>query len=243
MVFDIEKSKDMKVYLLKGEETTGTELSLNYTPGVPHIWTLNELVVGTNEFSIKCGNTERRFSIDCVALTERDLSVIKEGLILNLDASGRSNNEDVENRYSWPRGNRTNGIKFNDFNWYNNGWITDEKTGLTCLRISNGASISIPFTKLNSEQLEKHLALEFRFKIRNVKEYTTLTTRGAVSDDNGEETVISLETENSVCGRFFGPQKGLLIGTQEAVFTYGPTLSVRYKEDEIINLSLVFDAS
>lgn len=243
MVFDIEKSKDMKVYLLKGEETTGTELSLNYTPGVPHIWTLNELVVGTNEFSIKCGNTERRFSIDCVALTERDLSVIKEGLILNLDASGRSNNEDVENRYSWPRGNRTNGIKFNDFNWYNNGWITDEKTGLTCLRISNGASISIPFTKLNSEQLEKHLALEFRFKIRNVKEYTTLTTRGAVSDDNGEKTVISLETENSVCGRFFGPQKGLLIGTQEAVFTYGPTLSVRYKEDEIINLSLVFDAS
>lgn len=244
MVFDVNKSKDMKVYLFKGEETTGTELSLDYTPGVPHIWTLNELEVGTNEFRIKCGNTERRFSIDCVALTERDLSVIKDGLILNLDATGRSNNEDVENRYSWPRGNKTNGIKFTNFNWYNNGWITDESTGFTCLRISNGASISIPFTKLNSEQLEKSLALEFRFKIRNVKEYTTLTTRGAVSNgEEEEETVLTLETENSVCGRFFGPQKGLLIGTQEAVFTYGPTLSVRYKEDEIINLSLVFDAA
>jgi len=58
-------------------------------------------------------------------------------------------------------------VVFNNFNWYNNGWITDDD-GETCLRISNGASINIPLNVMNSKKLSDSLAFELVFKVRNV---------------------------------------------------------------------------
>jgi hypothetical protein len=63
-------------------------------------------------------------------------------LQLSFDAKGRSNSESTTNRKNLVF---DNGVKasFEDFNWYNNGWIIDDNNN-TCLRISNGARFSIP---------------------------------------------------------------------------------------------------
>jgi len=70
--------------------------------------------------------------------------------MLNTIGSGRSNNESEARRQTLTYKKSNNEIiaaKLSNFNWYNNGWIrgNDNKT---CLRISNGASVSIPIGKM-----------------------------------------------------------------------------------------------
>ena len=99
-------------------------------------------------------------------------------LTLSFDASGRSNSESELKRGSWNYklgDNNTIEGKFENFNWYNNGWITEN--GKTCLRISNGAKFSIPIgnmTFAGSNTQEQSHSFEFQFKIRNVQDYSNL---------------------------------------------------------------------
>ena len=95
-------------------------------------------------------NTTLIIPIEVLRDTKRDLDIVTSGLHVNLDATGRSNNENPQSRSTWTSqsltdNNITTTVKFNNFNWYNNGWITDIN-GDTCLRISNGASIEIPLS-------------------------------------------------------------------------------------------------
>jgi len=69
--------------------------------------------------------------------------------MLNTIGSGRSNNEsDVKRQtliYTNPQTGEVIKAKFDNFNWFNNGWIRDKTTdNKTCLRISNGAKLEIP---------------------------------------------------------------------------------------------------
>ena len=110
--------------------------------------------------------------------TKRNLDLYTTGLHVNLAAAGRSNNENSQSRSIWESlSNYDNvtktSVQFNNFNWYNNGWIMDDD-GETCLRISNGASIDIPLSVLNTKSLTESLAFELVFKVRNVKNYNTL---------------------------------------------------------------------
>ena len=79
------------------------------------------------------------------------MTIVKSNnLKLNFSPAGRSNNESSTKRASWSYGEGDDKIEatFSGFNWYNNGWHMDKETNNTCLRISNGASLSIPFGKL-----------------------------------------------------------------------------------------------
>ncbi|MBO7210882.1 MAG: hypothetical protein J6V44_07720 [Methanobrevibacter sp.] len=68
-------------------------------------------------------------------------------LLVKFSSAGRSNNESSLTKSTWSYQKNENNPKFvgqfEDFNWYNNGWISD-KNGDTCLRISNGAKFRIP---------------------------------------------------------------------------------------------------
>lgn len=110
--------------------------------------------------------------------TRKDFGIQKSSyLTLNFDASGRSNSESDLKRATWSydKGNEKIYAEFNNFNWYNNGWITEN--GKTCLRISNGAKFSIPVGDMvfagNNDREQSH-TLEFQFKIRNVQDYSNL---------------------------------------------------------------------
>jgi len=100
-----------------------------------------------NHYSISCGeDSESRVTRIIRFMVIQDPKRLDFGiqksryLTLSFDASGRSNDESPLKRASWSY----NGIsgRFENFNWYNNGWRTEDRK--TFLRISNGARFSIP---------------------------------------------------------------------------------------------------
>jgi hypothetical protein len=102
--------------------------------------------------------------------------IAQESLLVSFDATGRSNRETDVTRATWSYKNpkisssKTYVGEFENFNWYNNGWIADEN-GLTCLRISNGAKFKIPLGAItfnSNGQTSGSQTFEFQFKIRNI---------------------------------------------------------------------------
>jgi hypothetical protein len=103
-------------------------------------------------YTISCGEpdenreTIRKIDIKIIEDPERrGFKTYTEGLVysLNTIGSGRSNSESESHRQHLVN----NGIaaQFENFNWYNNGWVRDKHTdNKTCLRISNGAKLTIP---------------------------------------------------------------------------------------------------
>jgi hypothetical protein len=142
---------------------------------------------GINTYQLSCGETnerkvEREISFKVVKDPNRDMTVEKAGLLLDFSTLGRSNAESAAKRKIWKyslRGVEKQAV-FEDFNWYNNGWIIDSKkntpnckdtTNTSCLRISNGAKFKIPFESIvfasGVSGKESH-TVEVQFRIRNV---------------------------------------------------------------------------
>ena len=256
MAYDPDITSNFVLQVRRNSVQIISDTAITYTPGQPLSVVINEFENG-DIFEFKFVNNKttpisKTFTV-VTSGTGQNLDIITENLILNLSAFGRSNGENEFKRVHWYNTNKNktteakeddSGTEFNNFNWQNNGWVQDAEDN-TCLRISNGASIFVPFPEgsniLNSDQLPNSLALEFRFKIRNITEYSTLITHAAGSNN---EDVLVIESEKSVFGKIAGQdgQVRLLMGTQETVLDYGPVLNVRYKEDELIQLSVVFDA-
>ena len=204
--------------------------------------------LGTNIYLLTVGGASKEVNFEVVESTTRDMNIDTAGLVLNLDSTGRSNSENIQNRSIWKYQNIQAELK--DFNWYNNGWIMDDD-GRSCLRISNGASVEIPLPNslniLNSRSLTSGLTFEFRFKVSNIREYATLIQRNTnyvYNEDAGEseaEMGTIDPTKRSVIGSFYN-NTGILIGTQESAYeTETSLVSARYKEDEIINVSFVIE--
>ena len=148
-----------------------------------------------NRYSISCGEgddeTIRRIEITVVQdPTRKDFGVQKQQFLdyeINTVGSGRSNSESESQRQVLDVSRKTEKIdgvethistfaKFDNFNWFNNGWYRDKDEGnKTCLRISNGASLSIPVGPMTfgGNGAESH-SIEVCFKIRNVQDYSNL---------------------------------------------------------------------
>ena len=124
------------------------------------------------------------------------MTVVKPDFLqLLFDAKGRSSEESVSNRKHWnytkfnDKGEKTIDVtaEFNNFNWYNNGWKTDDE-GQTCLRISNGAEFILPIgetTFAGSSQASSSWSYEMQFKIRKVQDYTPLIQNITRYKDDG----------------------------------------------------------
>lgn len=136
-----------------------------------------------NYYTIECGDTKREISFTVIEDTERvDFKIQKkESLILSFEAKGRTNAESKVQRSRWSytdQKGQVHNAEFTNFNWYNNGWVTD-KSGNTALRISNGAQFAIPLNPMQfgTDQTESQSnSFELQFKIRNVQRYTNLIT-------------------------------------------------------------------
>lgn len=142
-----------------------------------------------NRYAITCGEGDNEVSRDIEITVVQDPNRLDFGVqktgdlvyMLNTVGSGRSNNESEIKRQTltYKKSNgETISARLSNFNWYNNGWVrgTDNKT---CLRISNGASVSIPigkmyFAKENGTDTEKTHTIELQFKVRNVQNYSNL---------------------------------------------------------------------
>ena len=206
LVYDPENTDTTKVHLYKnGIEMAGSprdEKGSNHTKFSTFEIVDAEMGI-RNYYSISCGENERRTERQIEFLVSqdpnRDMSLVKqERLKLLFDAKGRTNSESSVNRSSWSYGD----IKatFDNFNWYNNGWMQDS-AGNTCLRISNGARFILPVGKMllaDSNVSNQSAAIEMQFKVRNIQDYSPLirnVTR--YKGDDNYYTAFKAQTEYS----------------------------------------------
>lgn len=190
-VYDPQNS-DAKVVLYKGntyynntEEDSTLSITRNEASPSFSIWEITNAEIGNNNnYALSCGEEGRnvRYEISfSVEETDKLKLALQDNLVLNFDATGRSNQESLTNRRKWvnpiEKYSKYTGT-FSGFNWHNNGWIQDEDNQ-TCLRISNGASFDIGFdpmvvgTDVNGKS---SWTVEMQFKISNVKTYNNLIT-------------------------------------------------------------------
>ena len=250
MVWHPDTTTDIETHYYKSSvELASSPRLLSYDVNTIKKWNITDYDIGSNNYTIRVGETSQPINFEVVKDANRNLDILTGGLILNLDSTGRSNEENISSRTSWvSKGTDVaTAVKFNDFNWYNNGWIEDDD-GRSCLRISNGASISIPIAPLkvlNSERPNNAWSFELRFKVRNIQEYATLIETTSSEDEQGNVTINKVvHTDKGVLGRLFGNNIGFCIGTQEAFLkSSNTTVNARYREDEIISLSFVVDST
>ena len=221
-----------------------------------------------NTFTFTCGTTIEKIDVYVTKDGAREMGLVNENsLILNLNSIGRSNNETTTSRANWSYGNYY--TTFNNFNWYNNGWLNNDDGNGSYLSVANGASAIVHLSTYALAGSEFNYTFEIRFRVRNIQEYSTLIRTipyYQILEDNETHTMADIEANhytlkrdedgntimdksspkvvNATAGVIFKYLNhdgyGFCIGTQEAYFrTPDGITNVRYKEDEIINLSFV----
>lgn len=177
-VFDPNNLSGFTVELLKDNIKIGTREFTDLKSGLASSnFEITDAEEGIqNYYSITCGDSRRDIYFDVVKDPDRDMTLQKSlYLAMSFDAKGRSNDESATSRSTLSLGGVN--CSFNDFNWYNNGWVKGTD-GNTCLRISNGASFSVPigamtFADSTNQNNQSH-SFEFQFRIRNVQNYDNL---------------------------------------------------------------------
>ena len=158
-----------------------------------HVYRTTLRTEGNYKFVVAVDAYGLEETIDGVIVTAEESSVPHidtedSSLQLYLSSQDRSNDDD--NREIW----EYNDIRcsFENFNWASNGWIPDED-GNTCLRLTNGAKLTIPFAPFSyantgggAQRTGK--TLEFVFKVRNVRDENGIIIQAASWDNNGKLT-------------------------------------------------------
>lgn len=136
-------------------------------------WEITDNNLGPKNCEIICGTTIRQFSFQIEQDPDRSMELaMPSSLRFNFDPSGRTNDELSSSRNTYINNNIK--VDFKDFNWRNNGW-TKGSNNQTCLKISNGASISIPLKELifGGATTQQH-SFEIQLKITNIQKYDNL---------------------------------------------------------------------
>lgn len=175
----------------------------------PHEYAFNANASGAQTVKIKVGAVEKTFSI---SVTERqmDISPETDGLELYLSAIGRSNAE--QNPAVWTYNSIS--ATFAGMDWKTNGWMTDENSD-AMLRISGGATVTIPFQIFANDFRASGKTISFEFAIRSVQDFDAV----AISCMNGGR------------GIQFTP-------VMASFASEGAGLSTQYKDDEHIRLDI-----
>lgn len=251
MVYDPASPNRMTIRRYINNKEIAPLDNVAYSDQAWQTWNISNYQIGDNEFIIQCGSTSANVKVKVVKDELRDLNIETGNLYLNLSSNGRSNAENETQRQEWvyERSNNTKSVvKFNNFNWYNNGWLMDEETQDSMLRISNGASIEIPVSVMLGSNLDTSLTFELQFKLRNVQKYESLIeiTSEEIENPTTGETEVKVtkkvkSTEGVWC-KYYGNDIGFCLGTQEGFFKSLKTIvSGRYKEDEIVTVSFVVE--
>lgn len=188
MVMNPEKTDSTTVTFYINDEEISSK-TVEYNPNKYDHWEISNYKLGLNIFTIVSGEASWTTNVNITANMNYSLEPIP-GAVLELTASGRSNNESRLKRAQWPNKATVSSnkilkkynsdtqvydpvnIELNGFNWYNNGWMKDEDNN-SCLRVSNGASVYIPITVFNNS-IGTNQTYEFEFAIHNATDYSRL---------------------------------------------------------------------
>lgn len=260
IVYDPKNPTSAEVQLYTNSKLARTD-TFNANEKAWSEWQIVDYEVNTlNTFMVSCRDAHEEISITVKDNTAINLDPEKNGCALFLSAAGRSNKESALNRAQWNNkiitavtGVKVGEVELRNFNWATNGWINlrdydpnDEDTQV--LRINNGAEVHIPLEAMNNATAQAR-TYEFDFKVRNATNYSRLVQYTAVkapTDDDPNRETISKEIITDGTGTFlsyYGNNKGIMLGTQEAFFAIGKTsvLNVRYTDNERVKISFAVD--
>ena len=102
------------------------------------------------------------------------------GTKLFLSSSGRHNTEAQPGKWdytyvdSFTGDTTTYTSTFNGFNYKSNGWVEDEVTKDTCLRLNGGATVTVNYNIFNFNILTSGLTFEIEFSVKDVNNRDTV---------------------------------------------------------------------
>ena len=148
-----------------------------------------------------------------VQQSDADIGAVESGLELYMTSKGRSNNE--SDRSLWVDSDHNVSATLTDFNWRINGWLQDSD-GVTVLRVSDDARVSIPFKIFENDFKANGKTIEVEFATREVVDYS------------------------AVIFSCYADGIGLRITPQMVYFNGAQTgLTAPYKDNEHVRLSIV----
>ena len=116
------------------------------------------------------GETQKVINLT-ITSTDIDVEAETEALVLYLNAEGRSNGEDPEERATWKYGNIESTLT--GFAWNNlDGWQSDAE-GVTVLRLVRDARVTIPYKLFANDFKTTGKTIELEFETNNVVDYST----------------------------------------------------------------------
>ena len=175
-------------------------------------WSYRANDAGALTLTITCGSISKTFNVN---VTESPIVVEPEtqDLELYLTSQNRSNSD--TNKEEWKFNDIT--ASFSGFNWKNNGWVKDDN-GYSCLRVSGGASVTLPLHLFASDFRATGKTIEFEFMVHDVYNYDT--------------PVISC----------WSGDRGIQITSQTALLkSEQSSIDTRFKDEERIRLAFVVE--
>ena len=210
-VYDpVSDTAEVKIYAndaLVSTQTVGrTEQAFSYRANV----------AGPLKIDIKSHTTTKTLNITVVE-SEVEVEAETQDLALYLTAQGRSNNEEHPETWVSTAGGTEVSAVLSGFNYASDGWQHDED-GFTCLRVSGGARVVVPFMIFAEDARRNGLTVEVEYATRNVADYSA----PILSCSSGD--------------------RGLVITPQRATLKSEQTeLTMQYKEDEHIRATFTVE--
>ena len=194
------------------EQTTVTDLGTRTVGRTQQTFTYTPTKVGTLTLEIKTGNTTKNIILS-VARLNIDVQAETDSLELYLSADGRSNAEARPG--TWEYNNIA--CTFTGFNFVSDGWQLDSDSA-TYLKVSGGASLTIPFQIFAEDFKSTGKTIEFDFSTSDVMDY--------------DATIVSCYADG----------KGLRITPQSvSLASESSSISTQYKEEEHVRISFVIE--
>ena len=172
-------------------------------------------VTGAHTISISSGETTKNIAVTITA-AEMNVEAETEALALHLSSSGRSNQEEHPEGWSFtPSGKAAIESVLTGFNFDSNGWVRDTD-GVTALRVNGGARVNIPYQLFSGDYRTSGKTIEIEFAARDVQNYGT--------------TILSCLQGG----------RGLVITPQYATLTSEQSqIRMQYKDEEHVRLTFV----
>lgn len=189
----------------------GTQVSKQVVDRSLQVWAYRVNIAQAYEFTIDAGSGIKKVLNLDVTETKINVEAETQDLELFLSSYGRSNNEEDPSIWEYEGISAT----LENFNWVSNGWLPDND-GITVLRVSGDARVTIPFKIFESDFRATGKTIELEFATRNI------TNDGTV--------ILSCMDGN----------RGVRLTTQVAEMRSELTrIFSQYKEDEHVRVSFV----
>lgn len=177
-------------------------------------WSYRADTTGALTLAIKTGSVTRTFSLT-IAAAEIDVEAETDALALHLTSYGRSNNEN--NPAVWEDEDNDISCTLSGFNYTSDGWVTDTD-GVTVLRVSGDARVTIPYKLFASDFRSTGKTIEVEFATRDILNYDS----------------VIMSCMNGGRGFQLTAQRATLSSEQSEI-------STQYKEDEHVRISFVVE--